>query len=51
MMLPIRAAEYHFHDGHPPARGLPAAEALLERTRVSGWAFDVEWAGCARARD
>jgi len=34
----------------PPARGLPAAKALLERTRVSGWAFDVEWAVGARAR-
>ena len=34
----------------PPARGLPAAKALLERTRVSGWAFDVERAVCARAR-
>ncbi|HIF40317.1 MAG TPA: glycosyltransferase [Planctomycetes bacterium] len=28
----------------------PTAEALLSCTHVDGWAFDVEWAVCARAQ-
>jgi len=31
------------------ALGRPAAEAFLRCTHVNGWAFDVEWAVCARA--
>ncbi|MDE0913543.1 MAG: glycosyltransferase [Planctomycetota bacterium] len=31
------------------ALGRPATEALLRSTQVNGWAFDVEWAVCARA--
>lgn len=32
------------------ALGRPAAEVLLNSTHVDGWAFDVEWAVCARAQ-
>lgn len=32
------------------ALGRPTAEALLKCTHVDGWAFDVEWAVCARTQ-